>query len=476
MGEHDMNRLILFIFFIFTSILNIISFAYCQSIDTHSVIITYDDERYISDPKFTPNDDGLLYIHGNGSGADEIIQYNLTSGLKKNIYTSDEHINIVDFLLFSNNDLLLIKHDTQSDEYSLVRKSFLLSQETVLIKDNGKEIWHMELIKNETCLFLRYHELHQEKGWIGFFTLDSRILKPFMEILKYEYVDINNDGDTLFLTNLSHSIGIEESYDLWSIDIEKNISTMLTGRKSHYEHFEEFSEYHPMGTPNEKIIFWATHHDWFDPLWPNYWTEDGLYAISVDGSHPEFLLPLNEEPLWISMSKDCKWLSIGNQEKIYLYENALPDVKPINADIPEFFESNNLSLSIPINITNTGSTYFSSSSARLIINGEIVQELPVPELESNVTELMTFNTYLSPGFYNITISIDPDNQVIESDETNNIWTTQIEVIPKPPGTAEVTALNTLLPIILIFVSLIVYGVVITRKLMGERDRPGKRRK
>jgi len=63
-----------------------------------------------------------------------------------------------------------------------------------------------------------------------------------------------------------------------------------------------------------------------------------------------------------------------------------------------------------------------------------------------------------------------------TDGKASVNTTYVITVEEVPGTAEVTALNTLLPIILIFVALIVYGVVITRKLMGERDRPGKRRK
>jgi hypothetical protein len=65
-----------------------------------------------------------------------------------------------------------------------------------------------------------------------------------------------------------------------------------------------------------------------------------------------------------------------------------------------------------------------------------------------------------------------------TDGKASVNTTFVITVEEPLKGTEMTITNSLLPTTLVLVALIVYGVVITRKLMGERDRdrPGKRRR
>ena len=117
-------------------------------------------------------------------------------------------------------------------------------------------------------------------------------------------------------------------------------------------------------------------------------------------------------------------------------------VFPTTADLSIGFEdvdishlpiATNTTISFFITVHNDGGTTISSAKVELLIDGTSVRNntLNLPALGSNLTE---FRWNASFGSHTLTVKVDPDNTVSESNESNNQLTRNVTVVDLTPPT------------------------------------------
>jgi outer membrane protein assembly factor BamB len=113
------------------------------------------------------------------------------------------------------------------------------------------------------------------------------------------------------------------------------------------------------------------------------------------------------------------------------------DLVPAITSISRAYE--NIPLEIEATIINAGSTYTRDVNVSLEINGVEVDNRTISILGGNLSEDLSFSwTPSSIGAYSIEVIVDPDDDISETDNTNNIDSITLPVID---GAAEVMPLS-----------------------------------
>jgi subtilase family serine protease len=100
--------------------------------------------------------------------------------------------------------------------------------------------------------------------------------------------------------------------------------------------------------------------------------------------------------------------------------------------------------SVTVTIKNIGRADAGAFNVRLEVDGVAVQTLTVDGLAINQTGTVVFSwTPTTQGTYDLTAVVDPENAVTELDETNNVLSESVTVLPKP--LPDLTAAFTNLP-------------------------------
>jgi hypothetical protein len=118
-------------------------------------------------------------------------------------------------------------------------------------------------------------------------------------------------------------------------------------------------------------------------------------------------------------------------------EYAAPDLVPV--DLTPYFVSANATNTMTATIENQGSKNAQSFNVSLMVDGTVVDMQTVSGLASGGST--TVDLYWMPdhtGTYPMTVSVDPDNAVLESDEINNELTGTAEAKERPGKTVSMT--------------------------------------
>ena len=111
----------------------------------------------------------------------------------------------------------------------------------------------------------------------------------------------------------------------------------------------------------------------------------------------------------------------------------LPDLTVEFVDLPEEFVAGR-TYGIEAQVRNIGEGDAETFNVELKANGASVQEIEVESLAAGADVTLAFTWTpgeLFPGDYTLTVTVDPEDEVTEADETNNSATTEVTVSPKP---------------------------------------------
>ncbi len=95
-----------------------------------------------------------------------------------------------------------------------------------------------------------------------------------------------------------------------------------------------------------------------------------------------------------------------------------------------------------ITVENVGGAMSNPTLLRILMDGGLIGDVDVPELAAGETWDIRYDTEVSPGLYLMNLRIDPDGNLTEDDESNNVLETevnlepQIEEEPAPAGKDE----------------------------------------
>jgi hypothetical protein len=123
----------------------------------------------------------------------------------------------------------------------------------------------------------------------------------------------------------------------------------------------------------------------------------------------------------------------------YAYENTAiaagsnVDLTPIAVNLPPNFTVNT-PYTINATINNNGTANVGASVASLFVNGEVVDTQGISGPASGSSASINFSwTPTAAGDYNLTVTVDPENGIAESDETNNALMIAATVSSAPAG-------------------------------------------
>jgi len=143
----------------------------------------------------------------------------------------------------------------------------------------------------------------------------------------------------------------------------------------------------------------------------------------------------------------------------------LPDLTVEFVDLPEEFVAGR-SYGIKAQVRNIGENESGTFYVELKANGASVQEIEVESLAAGASTTVTFTwtpEELFPGDYTLTVTVDPEDDVAEADETNNTATTEVTVSPKPREVIWYEQWGPIIAGAVTIVIIVIIAVVITRQ-------------
>jgi len=124
------------------------------------------------------------------------------------------------------------------------------------------------------------------------------------------------------------------------------------------------------------------------------------------------------------------------------------------------------SYGIKAQVRNIGENESGTFYVELKANGASVQEIEVESLAAGASTTVTFTwtpEELFPGDYTLTVTVDPEDDVAEADETNNTATTEVTVSPKPREVIWYEQWGPIIAGAVTIVIIVIIAVVITRQ-------------
>jgi PKD repeat protein len=164
------------------------------------------------------------------------------------------------------------------------------------------------------------------------------------------------------------------------------------------------------------------------------WARKNAWDVSATGSNP-----YSAAPCLADLNGDGDYdLLMGKRYEVIAFENTAPlpskpDLTP-DAITPPSNITVNTPCIISSTINNTGTGNASASNVTLSVNGTVVDTQAVSSIASGSSAVVNFTwTPVAAGDYNLTVASDPENEISESDETNNALTITVTVSTAPPA-------------------------------------------
>lgn len=108
-----------------------------------------------------------------------------------------------------------------------------------------------------------------------------------------------------------------------------------------------------------------------------------------------------------------------------------PDMTPISIQVTPIEPKVDDASTVAVTIKNIGRADVDTFNVRLVVNSITIQTLSVDGLVVNQTKIVNFSwTPTAQGTYSLTALVDPENSIIELNETNNAISKSVIVFPK----------------------------------------------
>ncbi len=100
---------------------------------------------------------------------------------------------------------------------------------------------------------------------------------------------------------------------------------------------------------------------------------------------------------------------------------ARPDLKVTGIDVDES--------GFTITVQNAGSAMSDATFLRVLRDGDLLADVDVPELAAGELWDIRYDTAVAPGLYAMSLRIDPDGNITEDDESNNLLEQEVNLEP-----------------------------------------------
>jgi len=98
---------------------------------------------------------------------------------------------------------------------------------------------------------------------------------------------------------------------------------------------------------------------------------------------------------------------------------ALPDLVPLNLTLSDQTPDDGEDVAVNATISNTGTGNAANVTVFVYAGTTLIENQTVSQLPINGSQIISANWVVNGTSRNITVKVDPDNQIIEADETNN---------------------------------------------------------
>ncbi len=156
----------------------------------------------------------------------------------------------------------------------------------------------------------------------------------------------------------------------------------------------------------------------------------GVFAIEYDFSPYYHTTSDLVKYLNMTLVSKCTKLAVASLSEMARLMYTDPTIAPNQVKASNAYSIAGEMINISVNVTNTGNLDTSNAELVFSVDGEPFYhtQISVPAYGFNTTNA-TWNTTL--GSHNITVTIDPKNEIIEANETNNFAWIHILVNDKP---------------------------------------------